>query len=65
MMADVRSTHVDALAVQICEGIEERGPDRNRTDDLRHAMATLYQLSYGPVKTMLAATPTTSGRRSR
>ena len=24
------------------------GPDRSRTDDLRHAMAALYQLSYGP-----------------
>jgi hypothetical protein len=24
------------------------GPDRNRTDDLIHAMDALYQLSYGP-----------------
>jgi hypothetical protein len=25
-----------------------RGPDRDRTDYLRHAMAALYQVSYGP-----------------
>ena len=24
------------------------GPDRDRTDYLRHAMAALYQVSYGP-----------------
>ncbi len=24
------------------------GANRNRTDDLLHAMQTLYQLSYGP-----------------
>lgn len=26
------------------------GDDRNRTDDLLHAMQTLYQLSYAPEK---------------
>jgi hypothetical protein len=28
--------------------VDNRGPDRSRTDGLRHAMAALYQLSYGP-----------------
>ncbi len=27
-----------------------RGPDRDRTDCLRHAMAALYQVSYGPFR---------------
>jgi hypothetical protein len=29
------------------------GPDRDRTDYLRHAMAALYQVSYGPGQSML------------
>ena len=28
--------------------MSDGGPDRNRTDDLIHAMDALYQLSYGP-----------------
>ena len=29
------------------------GADRNRTDDLLHAMQALYQLSYGPQNTRI------------
>jgi hypothetical protein len=46
-------------------GFEIGGPDQDRTDDLRNAIAALFQLSYEPIKLPKSCTIKVSPLKAR